>query len=96
MFISVVTSRVMADKVALYERTFRELRDKVLANEPGITFYELCRVPDAPHTYKVIEAYDTSETQAAHLEKDYYQAAIKIIVECLEGGSYEHLVCETI
>jgi quinol monooxygenase YgiN len=96
MFISIVTSRVMAEKVGLYEQTFRELRKKVLANEPGVSFYELCRVSDAPHTYKVVEAYDSQQTQNSHLVTDYYQAAIKIIVDCLEGGSYEHVVCETI
>jgi quinol monooxygenase YgiN len=96
MFISVVTSRVIAEKTELYERTFRELRGKVLANEPGVSFYELCHVADAPRTYKVIEAYDSQQTQDAHLATDYYQAAIRIIVDCLEGGSYEHVICETI
>jgi quinol monooxygenase YgiN len=96
MLVSIVTARVLAGKADIYERTFRELRQKVLANEPGISFYELCRVPGVPRTYKVIEACDTQATQDAHLATHYYQAAIEIIVGCLEDGSYEHLVCETI
>ena len=96
MFISIVTASVQPDKVELYEQTFRDLRDKVLAKEPGVTFYELCRVPHAPNTYKVVEAYDSQETQDAHLATDYYQAAIAVIVGCLEGGTYEHIIVETI
>lgn len=96
MFISIVTASVIPEKVELYEQTFRDLREKVLANEPGVSFYELCRDPSAPYTYKVVEAYDSQETQEAHLATEYYQATIPVIVGCLAGGTYEHIVCETI
>jgi len=96
MFVIIVKARVKPDKVELYESTFRGLREKVLANEPGVTFYELCRVPEETCTYRVIEAYQDAQVQEEHLTKDYYQQAIPIITECLEGASYEMEVVETV
>ena len=38
MYVIIVKARVKPDKVALYEATFRDLRQKVLEREPGVTF----------------------------------------------------------
>jgi len=96
MFVILVKAQVKPEKVEIYEKTFRDLRDKVLANEPGVTFYELCRVPDKPCTYRLVESYIDQQTQDEHMEKDYYKAASAIILDCLEGGSYEMEIVETI
>lgn len=96
MNVIIVKAKVKPDKVELYESTFRALREKVLANEPGVTFYELCRVPEEPCTYRLVESYRDEKTQEEHLAKDYYQAAVPVITECLEGESYEMEVVETI
>jgi len=96
MFVVIVKARVEPDKVELYETTFKALRTKVLANEPGVTFYELCRVPDEPCAYRVVECYMDEQTQEEHLTKHYYQEAIAIIGECLAGGSFEMEVVETV
>lgn len=97
MLISIVTARVKPEKIDIYEQTFRDLREQVLAREPGVSFYELAHDPSGPsHTYKVVEAYDSEETQDAHLATDYYRAAIAVIGDCLEGGTYEHVICDTI
>ena len=96
MFVIIVKARVKPDKVELYESTFKALRTKVLANEPGVIFYVLSRVPDDPFAYRLVESYKDQQTQDEHLTKDYYQEAIAVITECLEGGSYEMEVVETI
>ena len=96
MFVVLVKSRFKLDKIEIYENTFRSLRETVLANEPGVTFYELARVPGEPGNYRLVECYTDTQVQQEHLEKDYYQAAIPIIVDCLEGATYEMEVVETI
>lgn len=96
MFVSIVKARVRPQKVAIYEATFRELKALVQANEPGVLFYELCRDPKIAHSYRVVEAYTDQATQNAHLEMDYYKARIPIIMDCLEGGTYELEVVEAI
>lgn len=96
MYVAIVKSKVKPDKVELYESTFKALRAKVLANEPGVTFYELCRVPDEPLTYRVIECYRDQAVQDEHLSKDYYRSAMAVIQDCLVDGNYELEVVETI
>jgi len=96
MFVIIVKAQVKPEKVELYESTFTALRAKVLAHEPGVSFYELCRVPDQPCVYRLVEAYRDRQTQEEHLTKNYYQEAIPVITDCLEGGSYEMEVVETI
>ncbi len=96
MFVSIVKARVRPQKVAIYESTFRELKALVHANEPGVLFYELCRDPKAPCSYRLVEAYTDEAAQSAHVEKDYYKTKVPIIIDCLEGGAYEMEVVEAI
>lgn len=96
MFVVICRAKVQPAKVELYEATFRALREKVLANEPGIAFYELCRVPGEPCCYRVVEAYADQAAQDVHLEMDYYKQAGGVIMDCLEGNSFEMEVVETI
>lgn len=96
MFVIICRAKVQPDKVELYEGTFRALREKVLANEPGIAFYELSRVPGEPCHYRMVEAYVDKAAQDAHLEMDYYKEAGAVIMSCLEGNTFEMEVTETI
>lgn len=96
MFVVIVKARVKPNKVDIYESSFKELREKVLANEPGVPFYELSRVPDSPCEYRMVEAYENAQVQEEHLTKDYYLAAGPIIMDCLEDGTFEMEVVETI
>jgi quinol monooxygenase YgiN len=96
MFVVICRARVKAEKVGLYEATFARLREKVLANEPGIAFYELCRVAGEPHAYRVVEAYADQAAQDLHLAMDYYREASATIIECLVDGAFEMEVVETI
>lgn len=96
MFVVICRARVRPDKIALYEETFRALREKVLANEPGIAFYELCRVPGERGAYPVVEAYADQAAQDLHLATDYYREAGTVIMDCLVDGAFEMEVVETI
>ena len=96
MYVIIVKAKVKPDKIAVYESTFRDLRQKVLEREPGVTFYELCRVPDEPGSYRLVESYADQAAQDAHLATDYYQAAVATILECLVDNTYEMETVETI
>ena len=96
MFVVIVKAQVVPEKVELYESTFAALREKVLAGEPGVSFYELCRVPGQPCHYRLVECYADQATQDAHLEMDYYKAAFATILECLVEGKFEMEVVETV
>jgi quinol monooxygenase YgiN len=96
MYVIIVKSKVKPEKVTAYESTFRDLRQKVLEREPGVTFYELCRLPDEPCSYRLVEAYTDQDAQNIHLATDYYQAAVSTIMDCLVGGSYEMETLQTI
>lgn len=96
MFVVIVKARVKPDKIETYESAFKALREKVLANEPGVPFYELSRVPGSPGEYRMVEAYENEQVQEEHFAKDYYQEAVPTITACLEDGTYEMEVVETI
>ena len=96
MFVVICKSKVKPEKIETYETTFRELREKVLANEPGVTFYELCRVPGEPGSYRVVECYKDQQTQDEHLAMDYYQAAFATVLDCLVDGAFEMEVVEPV
>jgi quinol monooxygenase YgiN len=68
----------------------------VKKNEPGVLFYELCRDPTTPYLYHLVEAYKDQQTQEAHVEMEYYRARGPTIVDCLEGGTYEMGVYQTV
>jgi quinol monooxygenase YgiN len=96
MFVVIVKAKVKPDKVSIYESTFKALRKIVLEREPGVTFYELCRVPGEPCCYRVIECYADQAAQDVHLAADYYQQAGPVIVDCLVGATYEMETVETV
>ena len=85
MYVLIAYTRVLPDKTELYESTFRDLRERVLREEPGVTFYELCRVPEKANHYRLIEAYSDNDVQEAHLNTDYYKEARAVIDSCLDG-----------
>ena len=95
MHVLILKTRVLPEKVELYESTFRELREKVLRLEPGVSFYELCRVPDQPNHYRLVEAYADDATQEEHLDTDYYREAREIIDTCLDGP-FEMEICSPV
>lgn len=74
-----------------YERTFRELRAQVLQNEPGCPVFELCRDLAEPYLYHILEAYTDAAAIKAHVDTEYYKAAIEFFVECIEGDHMQEI-----
>jgi quinol monooxygenase YgiN len=79
--------RIKPETAELYEATFRAFQAKVLANEPGTVFFQLCRDPEQPGGYRVFEAYRDEDAIAEHVAKDYYKEATRIFLECLAGDN---------
>jgi len=96
MLVVICKAQVKSDKVGVYESTFKALRAQVLAEEPGVTFYELCRVPGQPCHYRVVECYTDQAAQDLHLNTDYYKAAFATVLDCLVDGTFEMEVVEPI
>jgi quinol monooxygenase YgiN len=96
MRVTLATMRIRPDKAELYEATFLELRELVLANEPGTTFFELCRDPADPIIYRVFEAYRDADAIAEHVATDYYDRTARIFVTCLEGDHVERAAAQGI
>jgi quinol monooxygenase YgiN len=86
-----VTLTVKPEKAALYEQTFRELKEQVAQFEPGCKFFELCRDPAVPNVYHVLEAYADQDAVAAHTATAYYLETAAIFVECLAGDHMEEI-----
>ena len=57
-----------------FEAVFRELTDKVRANEPGNLMYQLTKSRTEPNTYKVLELYKDQDALTAHGQTDYFKA----------------------
>lgn len=85
MRITKVKLRVRPGKSELYEDTFLRLRDRVLAEEEGCAFFELCRDPDDREVYHVIEAYADDAAVERHVQTPYYKETARVFVECLQG-----------
>jgi (4S)-4-hydroxy-5-phosphonooxypentane-2,3-dione isomerase len=85
MRITKVTMRIRPEKTGLYEETFLRLRDRVLAEEEGCAFFELCRDPGEGEIYHVLEAYADEAAVEEHVQTPYYKETARIFVECLQG-----------
>jgi quinol monooxygenase YgiN len=67
VIIVVASVRVHPDKVAIYEAACRGAMPRIRAANPGILFYHLGKSRDAPHSYRVVEAYRDEEAMEAHV-----------------------------
>ena len=84
-----VTLRIRPDKAETYESTFFELQRLVRENEPGCRMFELCKDPDEPFAYHVLEAYDDQDAVDAHAGTEYYSRTANIFIACLAGDHME-------
>lgn len=74
--IAVTVSLVVnpADSAAL-EAAVGVLARATLAYEPGVKRYSLCRAPNHPGRYLLIELYASQQVLDQHLSTEWYQAA---------------------
>jgi quinol monooxygenase YgiN len=68
-----------------FEAIFRELSEKVRANEPGNLMYQLTKSRTEPGTYKVLELYADQDALTKHGQTDYFRAQGAKMGACLAG-----------
>ena len=73
MIATLATIRVNEGQGAEFEKTFKELTEKVRANEPGCTLYQLAKSRTEPNTYKVFEIYKDAAAVEAHRASDHFR-----------------------
>ena len=81
----VATLKVQDGKGSEFEGIFRELAEKVRANEAGCLMYQLTKSRTDPNTYKVLELYKDQEALTHHGGTEYFRAAGPKMGPCLAG-----------
>jgi len=66
-----------------FETVVLELAGQVLAGEPGVRMYQLCRSQTAADRYRLIEVYDNAEVLAAHGQTEWFKALGPRLGACL-------------
>jgi quinol monooxygenase YgiN len=81
----VATLRVQEGKGAEFEAIFRELSEKVRANEPGNLVYQLTKSRTEANAYKVLELYKDESALATHRGADYFRELGAKMGPCMAG-----------
>jgi quinol monooxygenase YgiN len=81
----VATLKVQDGKGAEFEGIFRELSEKVRANEPGNLLYQLTKSRADPNTYKVLELYADQDALTKHGGTEYFRAIGARMGPCMAG-----------
>ncbi len=82
----IATLKVQEGKEADFEATFKELRDKVRANEEGNLQYDLTRSKADAQTYVIMEKYASQEALEAHGQTEYFKASGPALGAVLAGA----------
>jgi quinol monooxygenase YgiN len=81
----VATLRVQEGKGPEFEAIFRQLSEKVRADEPGNLVYQLTKSRLEPNAYKVLELYKDETALAAHRGSSHYRELGAKMGPCLAG-----------
>ena len=85
MIAVVATIQVKEGKEADFEAVMKELGEKVRANEPGTTLYQVCKSAQAP-TYVVLENYTDQDAFTHHTTTTYFKEASPKMGACMAGA----------
>jgi len=77
---------VQDGKQAEFENVFKDLTEKVLANEPGCKMYQLCKAKGSDTDYVVMEVYESEDALAAHGKTEHFRAAQPALGGCVAGA----------
>ncbi len=77
--------KVKEGKEKEFEKVFRELRDKVHANEKGCHYYEFFKARDAQGVYVVMERYASQQDLDEHGKTEYFRAVQKSLGPLMGG-----------
>jgi quinol monooxygenase YgiN len=78
---------VPLENKANFELEFNQLVGAILANEPGVKLYHLCRSRTDTSQYRLIEIYDDQAALDHHLETQWYKSAVPKIMPLVAGNS---------
>jgi quinol monooxygenase YgiN len=81
----VATIQVKEGTEADFEALMKDLAEKIRANEPGTTLYQVCKSPQGP-TYVVLENYTDQEAFTHHTTTSYFKEAGPKMGACMAGG----------
>ncbi len=81
----VATLKVQDGKGAEFEAVFKELSDKVRANETGNVVYQLTRSRTEANTYKVLELYQDEDALTAHRQSGHFRELGAKMGPCMAG-----------
>jgi len=81
----VATLKVQEGKNAEFEAVFKDLAEKVRANEAGCLMYQLTKSRADPNTYKVLELYKDQDALTHHGGTEYFRAAGPKMGPCMAG-----------
>lgn len=74
---------VKSDMVDEFEAVVLELASQVLAKEPGVRMYQLCRSQTTSTVYRLIEVYDNADVLAAHGKTEWFKELGPKLGACL-------------
>ena len=85
MIAVVATIQVKEGKEAEFEGVMKDLAEKVRANEPGTTMYQVCKSKQTP-TYVVLENYTDQDAFTHHTTTSYFKEASPKMGACMAGA----------
>ncbi len=85
MFGAVAELTIIDGKQAEFEAVAKELEAAVAANEPGVLYYKLFKVKDAPTTYIFMEQYADQAAVDAHRGFEHFKRLGKAMGPFLAG-----------
>lgn len=77
--------KVKADKEQQFIDLAKQLTEKTLANEAGVSLYKFYRLRDEPLGFAVLEAFVDEAAEEAHLNAEHFKALAPGLLECLDG-----------
>lgn len=74
---------VKGDMIEEFEAVVLDLAGQVLAKEPGVRMYQLCRSQTMSSIYRLIEVYDNADVLAAHGKTEWFKELGPKLGACL-------------
>ena len=85
MIAFIVRLEVEPDREREFVELVQDLADKVRANEPGNHLYQLCRDPEKPGHYVMLERYQDDDAFQAHTKSAHFREAGAALAKMLAG-----------
>ncbi len=77
--------KVKEDKEEEFINLVKQLTEKTLANEPGVTAYQFYRLREEERGYAVLEAFVDEAAEEAHRNTEHFNELAPPLIDCLDG-----------